>query len=39
MTKTEKTAELLEKILSEMGCTCEECRGFAWDKVIELEGR
>jgi hypothetical protein len=37
----EKTQELLNKIITEEfgNCPCEDCRGLAWDRVIEIEGR
>ena len=32
------TTELLYDIMSERGCFCEDCKGYAWDRVIEIEG-
>jgi hypothetical protein len=31
------TSTLLATIIDEMGCACEDCRGYAWDKVNELQ--
>lgn len=40
MTKTEETRTLLNSILAdELQCVCEDCRAYAWDLLIEREGK
>jgi hypothetical protein len=40
MSKTEETRMLLNAILvDELQCVCEDCKSYAWDLLIEREGR
>jgi hypothetical protein len=37
MINTESQRELLQIELAKQGCDCQDCRGYAWDKVKEKE--
>jgi hypothetical protein len=34
--KTTKLMVLLQKAIAEQGCDCQDCRGYAWDRVNEI---